>query len=137
YANSLIRYCAIPAYFFYKLFYYISTFIIRVSDAVLKTFFHTTGDREQLFFSKTELGNYITEQMNAVENLESVDSEIQIFQNALEFSAVKARDIMNPRTEIAAVDISESVTVLKQKFIDTGYSKILVCHDSLDDIIGY
>ena len=137
YANSLIKILAIPAYVFYRLFYYISTFLIWISDIILRKLFHTEGDKEQLFFSKVELGNYITEQMSAVKEDEEVDSEIQIFQNALEFSAVKARDIMNPRTEIAAVEIMDSVEDLKNKFIATGYSKILVCQNSLDDIIGY
>ena len=75
--------------------------------------------------------------MSSVEDHEEVDSEIQIFQNALEFSGVKARDIMTPRTEILAVDLYDSVTELKDLFIETGYSKILVYENSLDEIIGY
>jgi CBS domain containing-hemolysin-like protein len=75
--------------------------------------------------------------MSSVEDFEDVDSEIQIFQNALEFSGVKARDIMTPRTELVAVDIYDSVTELRELFISTGYSKILVYQNSIDDIIGY
>ena len=137
YANSLVKFFAVPAYVFYKLFYYISTFFIWISDFVLKKFFKTEGDQVQLYFSKIELGNYITEQMNAVEDDEEVDSEIQIFQNALEFSGVKARDIMTPRTEIVDIDLFESVSDLKTLFIETGYSKIVVSQNSLDDIVGY
>ncbi|MET0759647.1 MAG: hemolysin family protein [Flavobacterium sp.] len=137
YANSLIKFFAIPAYIFYLLFYFISTFIMWISDIILKNFFKTGGSQVPLFFSKIELGNYITEQMNSVENQETVDSEIQIFQNALEFSGVKARDIMTPRTEISAVEIQDSVSDLKEMFINTGYSKILVCQNSLDDLVGY
>lgn len=137
YANSLVKFFAFPAYLFYKLFYYISTFFIWISDFVLKKFFKTEGDQVQLYFSKVELGNYITEQMNAVEDDEEVDSEIQIFQNALEFSGVKARDIMTPRTEIVDIDLFESVSDLKALFIETGYSKIIVSQNSLDDIVGY
>lgn len=137
YANTLLKFFALPAYFFYKLFYFFSTFFIWVSDFVLRKFFKTQGDQVQLYFSKVELGNYITEQMSTVEDSEEIDSEIQIFQNALEFSGVKARDVMTPRTEIAAVEIYDSVTELKELFIDTGYSKIVVCQNSLDDIIGY
>jgi CBS domain containing-hemolysin-like protein len=84
-----------------------------------------------------ELGKYISEQMDGMENKESVDTEIQIFQNALEFSGVKVRDIMNPRTEIVAVEIHDTMELLKTKFIQTGYSKILVFQNSMDDIIGY
>lgn len=137
YANSLLKFFALPAYFFYKLFYFISTFFIWISDFFLKKFFKTQGDQVQLYFSKVELGNYITEQMSTVEDNEEVDSEIQIFQNALEFSSVKARDVMTPRTEIAAIDIFDSVADLKELFISTGYSKIVVYQNSLDDIIGY
>lgn len=137
YANSLIKVFAIPAYVFYQLFYYISTFFIWVSDFFLKKFFKTEGDQVQLYFSKVELGNYITEQMSSVEDNEEVDSEIQIFQNALEFSGVKARDIMTPRTEISSVDILDPISELKEMFVETGYSKILVCKDTLDDILGY
>jgi len=137
YSNVLIKFFAIPAYAFYRLFYYVSTFIIWVSDFILKKFFRTDGDQIQLYFSKIELGNYITEQMSTVEDDEEVDSEIQIFQNALEFSGVKARDIMSPRTEIVAVDLYDSVTELKEMFVETGYSKIMIYENSLDEIIGY
>ncbi|HJY11974.1 MAG TPA: CNNM domain-containing protein, partial [Flavobacterium sp.] len=137
YANSLIKILAVPAYLFYRLFYYISTFFIWISDFVLRKFFKTEGDQVQLYFSKVELGNYITEQMNSVEDDEEVDSEIQIFQNALEFSGVKARDIMTPRTEIVDIDLFDSITDLKALFIETGYSKIVISQNSLDDIVGY
>ncbi|MWB95792.1 DUF21 domain-containing protein [Flavobacterium sp. GA093] len=137
YANSLIKFFAIPAYLFYRLFYYISTFFIWISDLILRKFFKTEGDQVQLYFSKIELGHYITEQMSSVEDDEEVDSEIQIFQNALEFSGVKARDIMTPRTEIVDIDLFDSVADLKALFIETGYSKIVVSQNSLDDIVGY
>ena len=137
YANSFIKFFALPAYFFYKLFYYISSFMIWISDYVLRKFFKTQGDQINLSFSKVELGNYISEQMNAVQDHETVDSEIQIFQNALEFSGVKAREIMTPRTELVAADLYSSVVDLRALFIETGYSKILVYINTLDDIVGY
>ncbi|MBC7747936.1 MAG: HlyC/CorC family transporter [Methylotenera sp.] len=137
YANSLIKFFAIPAYFFYKIFGYIAAFFVGISDFILKKFFKTQGDSVSLFFSKIELGNYITEQMSTVEDNESVDSEILMFQNALEFSGVKARDVMSPRTEIIAIDLFDSIEELRALFIETGYSKIVVYQNSLDDIIGY
>ncbi|OXA72110.1 hemolysin [Flavobacterium branchiophilum] len=137
YANNLIKFFAVPAYVFYTLFYYISVFTIWISDIVLKKFFKTEGDQVQLHFSKTELGDYISQQMDAIDNQEELDSEIQIFQNALEFSGVKAREIMTPRTEIQAIEIGDSIIHLRQMFIETGYSKILVYQNSLDDIVGY
>ncbi|WP_372975662.1 hemolysin family protein, partial [Muriicola sp.] len=104
---------------------------------ILKVLFKTRGDEVQLAFSKVELGDYITEQMEAVEEEDDLDSEIQIFQNALEFSAVKAREVMVPRTEITAVELHETPKNLAKLFSETGYSKILVYKDTIDNIIGY
>ncbi|TNJ41262.1 HlyC/CorC family transporter [Tamlana fucoidanivorans] len=137
YANSLIKILAVPAYLFYVLFSLISDFIIWISDFILKVFFKTEGDQIQMAFTKVELGNYISEQMESVEADEEVDSEIQIFQNALEFSEVKAREVMVPRTEIIAVDINDSIKDLNALFTETGRTKILVYKDTIDDILGY
>ncbi len=137
YANNLIKLLAVPAYIFYQLFSVISEFVIKVSDFVLKTFFKTDGDEVQLAFTKIELGDYITEQMETVEEEDEVDAEIQIFQNALEFSEVKAREVMVPRTEITAVEFHETPKNLVKLFTETGYSKILVYKETVDNIIGY
>jgi CBS domain containing-hemolysin-like protein len=137
YANKLIKALAIPAYVFYVLFSYISDFVIWISDFVLKAIFKTEGDQIQLAFTKVELGNYISEQMESVEEDDEIDTEIQIFQNALEFSEVKAREVMVPRTEIIAVEIKESIKTLNALFTETGCTKILVYKDTIDDILGY
>lgn len=137
YANKLIKLFALPAYAFYCVFSWASKFVIHVSDFILIKVFRTSGDKQQGYFSRGELGHYITEQMNGVEEQEEVDSEIQIFQNALEFSDLKARDIMTPRTEIVAVEVNDTVQELKDLFVDTGYSKMIVYRESLDNIIGY
>ncbi|MFP2997433.1 hemolysin family protein [Spongiivirga sp. MCCC 1A20706] len=137
YANTLVKVFALPAYLFYLVFTPISEFVLWISNIVLKSFFKTDGDQVQLAFSKVELGDYITEQMETVNEHDDVDSEIQIFQNALEFSGVKAREVMVPRTEIAALEIHESPSVLRKMFIETGHSKILIYKNTIDDIIGY
>lgn len=137
YANSLLKLLAVPAYLFYLLFSLISDFVIWITDLILKNIFGTTGDEVQLAFTKMELGDYITEQMETVASEDEVDSEIQIFQNALEFSTVKAREVMVPRTEIIAVEVHESPKNLTKLFTETGLSKILVYKETVDDIIGY
>lgn len=137
YANSLVKVFAVPAYFFYVLFSLISEFVIWISDLVLKLVFKSEGDTVQLTFSKLELGNYISEQMDIAETKEEMDSEIQIFQNALDFSEVKSREAMLPRTEVVAVDISTSPKELAKLFIETGLSKILIYNENIDDILGY
>ena len=137
YSNLLLKLFSIPAYVFFVLFSFISNFVIWISDVVLKTFFKTDGDQVQLAFTKVELGNYISEQMESVEDNDDVDSEIQIFQNALEFSEVKSREVMIPRTELVAVEIHDSIKTLNELFTSTGYSKILVYKNTIDDILGY
>jgi CBS domain containing-hemolysin-like protein len=135
YANESMKLFAVPTYFFFLLFYLISRFITVISDFFLRIFFNAREDQVQLAFSKAELGHYINEQLESAED--EIDSEIQIFQNALEFHNVKAREAMIPRTEIIAVEVHDSTNNLKQRFMETGLSKIMVYNNSLDDIIGY
>lgn len=137
YANSLIKVLALPAYFFYILFSGFSWLVIKVSDFVLRIFFKTAGDEITQAFSKNELGDYINEQMEAVSENDEIDSEVQIFQNALEFSEVKTREAMIPRTEICAVEYRDRLSELSGLFTETGFSKILVYRENIDDIIGY
>ena len=136
YASETLKLFAVPAYLFYLLFYIITSFITLISDMVLRVFFNTSKDNVQLVFTKAELGNYISEQLEISEK-EEVDSEIQIFQNALEFHNVRAREAMIPRTDIIAIDVQDNLKNLKHLFTETGLSKIMVYKDTLDDIIGY
>ena len=137
YSNTLLKALAVPAYAFYNLFWLLSEGVMFISDTLLRVFFKSNGDQVQLSFTKLELGDYITEQMETVEEEDQVDSEIQIFQNALEFSEVKAREVMVPRTEITAVELHETPRKMAEIFTETGYSKILVFKDTIDNIIGY
>jgi CBS domain containing-hemolysin-like protein len=136
YSNEMLKLFAIPAYFFFIIFFFISEFITFISDFFLRVFFNTKEDQQKLVFSKAELGAYISEQLEASTS-EEVDSEIQIFQNALEFHNVRAREAMIPRTEIIALEVHDSIKNLKELFVNTGLSKIMVYNQSLDDIIGY
>ena len=137
YANNLVKFFALPVYFFYIVFSVVSEFIIWITDKILKLIFKTDGDEVQLSFSKVELGNYISEQMETVKREDEVDSEIQIFQNALDFSEVKSREVLIPRTEVVAVTIDRSPKELSELFIKTGLSKILVYNQNIDNILGY
>ncbi len=137
YGNTLFRFFALPAYLFFYLFYTISWLVMSISDFILKKVFKTTGDNLQLSFSKMEIGNYITEEMETIDTEDEVDSEIIMFKNALEFAEVKAREVMVPRTEIVAINLYENTKNLSKIFIETGFTKVLVYKDTIDDIIGY
>ncbi len=136
YANEAMKIFAIPSYLFFLIFSVFSRTITLISDFFLRVLFNAKEDEVQLAFTKAELGHYIDEQLESAEE-EDLDSEIHIFQNALEFHNVRAREAMIPRTEIIAVDVSDSLKNLKQRFNETGLSKIMVYNNSLDDIIGY
>ena len=137
YANTFIKIFSIPVAFFYALFYPITFLIIEFTDLILKQFFKTGSDKVQLSFSKVELGNYIDEQLESFNDKENLDSEIQIFQNALDFSEVKTREAMVPRAEVIAVEEKTSIQDIKALFISTGLSKIPVYKETIDHILGY
>ena len=137
YANKLIKVMAVPAYFFYWLFTPISWMVMGISNTALKLFFKTDGDQESLTFTKTELGDYINQQVGTAKKDEELDSEIQIFQNALEFSEVRAREVMVPRTEMVSIDRRQPISEVNKLIQATGLSKIVVYSNSIDDIVGY
>ena len=137
YANVFMKVFALPTAVFFTLFTPITLMVIKLSDYILIKFFKTKGDQIQLTFSKSELGNYIEEQLESTKDIENVDSEIQIFQNALDFTEVKAREAMVPRTEIVAIENDADLDEIKKLFTSTGLSKIPVYNESVDDIEGY
>ena len=137
YSLKFFKIFILPAYFFYIVFYFVSDFVIWISDVFLKIFFKSKGDNKQMLFSKDELGHYINEQMDAVEKDQDIDSEVQIFQNALDFSELKSRDVMIPRIELVAVEIHDYISNLKSLFISSGYSRILIYKSTIDDVLGY
>ena len=136
YANTLLKALAVPAYLFFVLFSGFSWLVIRISDALLRLFKAGSIDQSDMF-SKVELGDYISQQLQSAKDDQELDSEIHMFQNALEFAEVKAREIMVPRNEITAIELHDNIDELRELFIETGYSKILVYRDTIDDIIGH
>ncbi len=137
FSNFFIKIFAFPTSIFYAIFAPITSLIISLSDYILIKFFKTEKDQIQLTFSKVELGNYIEEQLESTKDMDNVDTEIQIFQNALDFSEVKAREAMVPRTEIVAIESATSPAEIKKIFTSSGLSKIPVFDESIDDIKGY
>ncbi len=135
YSNFFIRIFAVPAYIFYVIFSPLTTTVTIISDFILKKFFNTNTKESRISFTKIELENYIENEIQ--HSSEDIDTEIEIFQNALELSEIKARDIMVPRTEVTALDLKMKIEDVKQIFIDTGFSKLPVYKKSIDNIIGY
>jgi hypothetical protein len=116
--HGLIQFFALPAYVFLLVILFHFEFLNLSFWLCLKKFFGTDGDQIQLYFSKVELGNYITEQMSSVEDDDDVDSEIQMFQNALEFSGWR-REILWAQEPRARIELFDSIAELKELFIET------------------
>ncbi len=136
YANRLFKLFSFPAFIFYYLFSPLTFVFNWISDSVLNKYFKTKKDELRMVFSKDELGDYINQEIGT-DNEQHLDPEIQIFQNALEFSKVRAREIMIPRAEIVSIDRYVNPSTLKEIFIKTGLSKILIHQENIDNIVGY
>ena len=134
--NKVLTIAAVPLTIVYYILYPFTYITVGISNLILKLFKVDTSESD-LAFSKIDLEDFIANIQEREEAGEDVDSEIQIFKNALGFSGVKVRECMIPRTEITAIEVENSIEELKQKFIDTGLSKILIYRDSIDNIIGY
>lgn len=134
--NLALKIAAIPLKLIYILLYPFNLFTIGISNGILKLFKVDTTD-SNLAFSKTDLEHFVMDIQERQEVGDQVDHEIQIFKNALDFSEVKARECMVHRTDMVAMNVDDSIEELKEKFVETGLSKILIYRDSIDNIIGY
>ncbi len=138
--NLALNFFALPVALFYYLFYPVTKFATGLSKLVLKYLFNVKIEqkKEDRVFGRIDLNNLLYE-MDGVKSSSSqkIDSEIKLFQNALDFSKLKIRDCMVPRTEIVMIEVNEEMDNLSQKFIETGYSKIMIYQDNSDNIIGY
>jgi CBS domain containing-hemolysin-like protein len=138
--NFFLKFLSIPTMMFFFLFYPVSKFTLAASNLFIRVFFRIKpGEKKQenLVFSKVDLDHFVNISKQSNEKSEPDHHNIRIFQNALDFSNVKLRECMVPRTEIEAVDSSSTVEELKDKFIETRLSRILVYQNSIDNITGY
>lgn len=137
--NTLLTFFAMPAMACYILLYPISRFATLLSRGMLRIAgIKITKDNGDNEFTKVDLDYLVQSSIDNATNDKEIDDEVKIFQNALDFSDTKVRDCMIPRTEIEGVDVDEcSLDELKNTFIESGYSKLIVYKDDIDHIIGY
>ena len=136
YANALLQFFAIPTILFYHVLSPLTNAFLWFSNVILRRFFKTSEDHIPTAFSRVELEEYVTEQVESTDD-EDLDSEVQIFHNALTFNDRKAREVMVPRAEVTAVDRYVLIKELISLFSSTGFSKILVYKGNLDNVVGY
>ncbi len=136
--NRLLKIFAFPAIIIIKVLYPFSVAINLISNFVIKLMFTKSAVDEKPVFNRVDLDAYLDEHNKiAKESISGADPEIEILQNALDFSNIKVRDCMIPRTDIVGVNINESIDTLRKLFIHTGHSKVLVYKDNLDNIVAY
>ncbi len=134
--NSFLRLAALPMYLIYWALFIPTEIILFLSNLILKLL-KTEDDTTEKVFSKVDLAHYVQDLNDRLKEEEDFGNEMQILQNALDFSNLKARDCMIPRTEITAIDVEMDISTLLQTFVQTGLSKILVYRENIDNIIGY
>lgn len=134
-SNGWLRFFAVPMLLFYVLLYPISMFMSWLSGSIMRLFGMPIEQTNQYLVGRVDLDRLIHESIETSE--EEVENDLKFFQNALDLSKVKLRNCIVPRTEIEAVEYDCTVEELRQHFVETGYSKLLVYQDNIDNIVGY
>lgn len=136
--NTMLTFFAIPAYLCYVVLYPVSRFATLLSKGLLRVVgVRMNKEDEDKEFTKVDLDYLVQTSIDHADNEDEIGEEVKIFQNALDFSETKVRDCMVPRTEIDAVEDTASIEALKQTFIESGHSKIIVYHEDIDHVVGY
>ncbi len=136
--NNLLTFFAIPAWLCYVILFPISKFAALLSKGILRIFgVKMNKEVEDKEFTRVDLDYLVQSSIDNADDNEQIEEEVRIFQNALDFGDTKVRDCMVPRTEIDAVEDTCDIEQLKQMFIESGHSKIVVYHEDIDHIVGY
>lgn len=136
--NAMLTFFAIPAFVCYVLLYPISRFATLLSKGLLRLAgVRMTKASDDHEFTKVDLDYLVQSSIDNAANDDDIEEEVRIFQNALEFSDTKVRDCMVPRTEIDAVEDTATGEELRQMFVESGHSKIVVYHEDIDHVVGY
>ena len=135
--NGAMHLCAVPALIFYIILWPISKFTSGVAKLLLRIFGLKVKNTERKNFTRVDLDHLIQSNIDAQEDEEMVEDEVIMFQNALDFSTVRVRDCVVPRTEIIAAPLNASFSQVLTLFIDNGISKLIIYKEDIDDIVGY
>lgn len=136
--NFWLSFFAVPAFIIFYILLPVSLFFISMSYLVMRILGRKKSPgSESIVFGRVDIDDYLRRFSGNSGNNDSENNDLKLFQNALSFSGVKIRECAIPRPEIETVEIGDSIETLYLRFIETGYSKILVYRDNIDDIIGY
>lgn len=138
FANRLVNSMALIIFIIYILSYPITKLLAIISNLSIKILFNEKNKTvKRKRFGREDLNKLVFDSQTHELNKDDNNSEIKLFKNALEFSDIKLRECMIPRTEIVAIEINDPLKDLQNKFINTGLSKILIYRDTIDNIVGF
>ena len=137
--NNSLRILSLPIMLFYAILYPVTLLSIGISNFTMKYLLRVKPDREdgEPVFGKVDLDHFLTDVKPEQATGGEETGDLKIFKNALEFSGLKVRDCMIPRTEVIALEEDASMDDLAERFIETGLSRILIYSDTIDKVIGY
>ena len=137
--NGLLTFFALPAYLCYILLWPISRFSTFLSRGLLRLVgVKIPKATEGKEFTKVDLDYLVQSSIDNAKNDAEIEDEVELFHNALDFADTKVRDCMVPRTEIDAIDVEDcTVEQLRNMFVESGHSKMIVYRGDIDHIIGY
>ena len=135
--NAVLSFFAFPTFVCYCLLYPLTLVYTALSEFIIKRLMHLKVDKEEYKFSTVDLNDYIAEYADPEEADEDMQQEIQLFQNVMEFRSVKLRECMGPRNEVEFVMLDDTLATVKQRLEETKHSKLIVCGEGIDDIVGY
>tara|TARA_Y100001978_G_C23673925_1_gene425322 strand:- start:615 stop:1817 length:1203 start_codon:yes stop_codon:yes gene_type:complete len=135
--NRVLKVFSLLLVIFYFLIWPVTALVVYLTKFALKFFGKEDGNNQKISFGKTDLNQYLEELKNDLNEDQEMEHDVKIFHNALSFSEVIARDCMVPRNEIIALEINDSIDELKELFLKTGFSRILIYKENIDNIIGY
>ncbi|WP_339606092.1 hemolysin family protein [uncultured Roseivirga sp.] len=135
--NRLLSILSVPIMLIFIIMFPLVWVIEQMSRFIIVHILRQKFSEDRPVFGLTDLRSYIQRNTHKDIKESKVELDTKIFNNALEFKTVKVRECMIPRTDIAAVELEDSIEDLKNEFIESGHSKVLVYRNNIDEVIGY
>jgi len=135
--NRMLNFFALPFLIIYSIMYPVVWLVVALSKLFITQVLRLEYNEEKPVFTITDLNSFIKDQMGQNRTAGNVEVDSKIFDNAIEFKTVRIRECMIPRTDIVAVEVSDSIEELKKVFQESGHSKVVIYRESIDEVIGY
>ncbi|MDG2263776.1 MAG: hemolysin family protein, partial [Flavobacteriales bacterium] len=134
--NQILKVFSLPIWLFFVMFRPLALLMLNLANLILKYVLNQKISNDKQVFGKTDLDDFLSN-VKSAEGVEDTRVEVEMLQNALDLTDKKIRECMVPRTDIIAMDVLSTIDDVKEKFIDTKLSKLLIYKGTIDRVIGY